>query len=236
MHPQIDFLRDELFRLAIESSPSGVLIVGAAGTIVIVNARLEWEFGYEHDELIGQQVEVLVPESLRALHEQYRSDYSNSGRDPADGCRRELVGRRKDGSTIPLEIGLNPILTSSGVYVLASVANISERLRVDREHRDAVARLIEFDQLVGELSTSFVNLPAERVDDAIRDALQRLTLALDLDRGTLFQAVEGLDDFVLTHWWQQEDQLPRFTGLRRSRVPVVAGKNSQRRTGVFCVD
>jgi len=202
-----DFLRDELFRLAIESSPSGVLIVGAAGTIVMVNARLEWELGYEHDELIGQPVEVLVPESLRSLHEQYRSDYSTLAQTRPMGVR-ELVGRRKDGSTIPLEIGLNPILTSSGVYVLASVANISERLRVDREHRDAVARLIEFDQLVGELSTSFVNLPAERVDDAIRDALQRLTLALDLDRGTLFQAVEGLDDFVLTHWWQQEDQPP----------------------------
>ena len=120
----------------------------------------------------------------------------------------ELFGRRKDGSTIPLEIGLNPIPTASGVYVLASVVNISERLRVDREHREAVARLIEFDQLVGELSTSFVNLPAERVDEAIRDALHRLTLALDLDRGTLFQAVEGLDDFVLTHWWQEEDQPP----------------------------
>src|SRR4029453_1507357 len=202
-----DFLRDELFRLAIESSPSGVLIVGAAGTIVMVNARLEWEFGYEHDELIGQPVEVLVPESLGSLHSQYRSDYSTLAKTRPMGGR-ELIGRRKDGSTIPLEIGLNPILTSLGVYVLASVANISERLRVDREHRDAVARLIEFDQLVGELSTSFVNLPAEHVDGAIRDALHRLTLALDLDRGTLFQAVEGLDDFVLTHWWQQEDQLP----------------------------
>ncbi len=201
------FLRDELFELAIESSPSGVIIVGPAGTIVKANARLEWEFGYEHDELVGRHVEALVPEWLRSVHAPSRSDhFTQAETQPMNGS--ELVGCRKDGSQIPVEIGLSPIDTASGVYVLASVVNINDRVRVDREHREAVARLIEFEQLVGELSTSFVNLPPERVDDAIRDALQRLTLALDLDRGTLFQAAEGLDDFVLTHYWQREDQPP----------------------------
>ena len=68
-------LSDDLFRLAIESLPNGVAIVASAGTIVMANARLESEFGYEHDELIGQHIEVLVPESLRSVHALARSDY-----------------------------------------------------------------------------------------------------------------------------------------------------------------
>ena len=62
----------------------------------------------------------------------------------------EVFGRRKDGSQIPVQIGLNAILTSSGVYMLASVVNISERIRVDDEHRHALEELVEFERLVGE--------------------------------------------------------------------------------------
>ena len=81
-------LSDDLFRLAIESSPNGVAIVAPAGSIVMANARLEWEFGYEHDELIGQHIEGLVPESLRSVHGTGPIRQFDSGRDPTDRCPR----------------------------------------------------------------------------------------------------------------------------------------------------
>ena len=194
-------LSDDLFRLAIESSPNGVAIVASAGTIVMANARLESEFGYEHDELIGQHIEVLVPESLRSIHALARSDYLTQAETRRMGVL-EVFGRRKDGSQIPVQIGLNAILTSSGVYALASVVNVSERIRVDDEHRRALEELVEFERLVGDIAARFVNLEPADVDDAIVDAQRRIVEALNLDRSSLFQpSDDASDDFVLTHNW-----------------------------------
>ena len=144
-------LNDDLFRLAIESSPNGVAIVAPAGSIVMANARLESEFGYEHDELIGHHIEVLVPESLRSVHALARSDYLTQAETRRIGVL-EVFGRRKDGSQIPVQVGLSAILTSSGVYTLASVVNVSERIRVDDEHRHALEELVAFERLVGDIA------------------------------------------------------------------------------------
>ena len=144
----------------------------------MANARLESEFGYEHDELIGQHIEVLVPESLRSVHALARSDYLTQAETRRMGVL-EVFGRRKDGSQIPVQIGLNAILTSSGVYALASVVNVSERIRVDDEHRRALEELVEFERLVGDIAARFVNLEPADVDDAIVDAQRRIVEALE---------------------------------------------------------
>ncbi len=120
---------DDLFKLAIESSPFGVLIAEPSGTIAFVNARLEQEFGYAHGELIGQQVEVLLPESFRASHVEFRSAYLREPGERPMGAGRELVARCRDGSTIPVEIGLNPIYMQK--------RRVRPRLR--REHQRAPA-------------------------------------------------------------------------------------------------
>jgi len=207
---------DNLFKLAVEASPSGVLVVGPRGTIELVNLALEQQFGYARGELIGQPVEVLLPEPLQSIHAALRSDYSSDPRTRPMGAGRELFGRRKDGSRIPVEISLNAMHTPAGLLVLASVVDISERRRLeDRDRRELNERL-EFERLFADISAAFVNLGAEHVDQAIIGAQRRIGEALDIDRSSVFQFSGGDDDFVLTHNWArlEEPAIPRRVSLR----------------------
>ncbi len=129
------------FKVAVESSPSGMIMVDRAGTIVLVNREIERMFGYSRDELLGRSVELLVPEQLRARHPSDRDAYFANPRSRAMGVNRNLSGVRKDGTEFPLEIGLNPIETDEGVFVLGSVVDTSAR-----KHEEAARRHLE-DQL-----------------------------------------------------------------------------------------
>jgi len=126
---------EEEFRVAVEASPNGMLMVDAAGLILMVNAQIERQFGYSREELLGTSVEILVPESLRAAHHAYRKEFYHKPEPRQMGAGRELFGVRKDGQLIPVEIGLSPIRTASGMRVLASVVDISDRKRVEEQLR-----------------------------------------------------------------------------------------------------
>src|SRR4029077_3937296 len=108
---------EELFRLAPEASPSGCVLVDAQGRIVLVNAHMEELFGYGRDELIGQKVELLVPERFVRAPAKLAS-FLTASHASAMGAGLELFGRRKNGSEFPVEIGLNPITTPRGTLVL----------------------------------------------------------------------------------------------------------------------
>jgi len=125
-------------RAAVESSPSGLLMTDAAGRIVLVNREIERLFGYPREELLGQSVEVIVPERFRAVHPGFRSSFQADPRVRAMGAGRDLYGRRKDGSEVPIEIGLTPVSTEEGLFVLASIVDISARRRADARFRAAV--------------------------------------------------------------------------------------------------
>jgi PAS domain S-box-containing protein len=116
----------EKFALAVEASPSGIVMVDASGTIVLVNAETERMFGYARDELVGQPIESLVPLGLRAAHLRDRSEFMARPQRRRMGVGRDLFGVRKDGSQFPVEVGLNPIATREGLLVLSSVVDISE--------------------------------------------------------------------------------------------------------------
>src|SRR5206468_466364 len=111
---------EDLFRLATEASPSGTLLMDSQGRIVLVNRHVEELFGYAHDELIGQVVDILVPERFAAHHPAHRADFLAVPETRAMGAGRELFARRKDGSEFPVEIGLSPITTPHGILVLAT--------------------------------------------------------------------------------------------------------------------
>ena len=124
------------FQLAIEALPSGVLVVDAEGKIVLLNRELERQFGYARDELVGQVVDLLVPETLREIREAFVQTP-----DPRPlGAGRQLVGRRKDGSQFTVEIGLTRVPTSNGLFVLASIVDISERRREHGAHGTEIGR------------------------------------------------------------------------------------------------
>jgi len=126
---------EEQLRLAIEAAPSGMILVDQQGQIILVNAQIEHQFGYSRHELLGQTVEVLVPESFRAAHVGDRQRFFSASSTRQMGKGRELFGRRKDGSEFPIEIGLNPVNAPEGIHVLASVIDITERKRLEQQLR-----------------------------------------------------------------------------------------------------
>jgi protein-histidine pros-kinase len=118
---------EERFRLVVESSPSGVILVDRTGKITLVNSQAERLFGYNRVELIGMQVDNLLPARLRDKHPVFRNTFNEKPQVRSMGEGRELFALRKDGSEFPVEIGLNPIESQDGDLVLASVIDITER-------------------------------------------------------------------------------------------------------------
>src|SRR5262245_11422712 len=104
-------------RAAIESVPSGILMIDAGGAIVFVNREVERLFGYSREELLGKTIDTLIPEQLRSRHAGYRRDFLADPRVRAMGAGRDLFGLRKDGTEVPVEIGLTPVVTDEGVFV-----------------------------------------------------------------------------------------------------------------------
>jgi PAS domain S-box-containing protein len=118
---------EERFRLAVESSPNGMVMVNIRGQIVLVNAECERMFGYSRDELVGRSIEMLVPERFRHEHGAHRASFTAKPERRLMGAGRDLFGMRKSGTEFPVEIGLNPITTPQGPLVLCSVVDITER-------------------------------------------------------------------------------------------------------------
>lgn len=131
-------LKEDFFRLAVDSSPSGIVVVDEQGTIMLANRQLEQQFGYGRDELLGQSIDRLVPGRFRASHAGDRGRYVKDASVRPMGKGRDLHGVRKDGTEFPVEIGLNPIRTGEGMVVLASVVDITERKRAEEQFRLAV--------------------------------------------------------------------------------------------------
>ena len=137
---------EEQFRLVVESSPNGIVMIDKSGTILLVNQQIEHLFGYGRAELIGQPVEMLVPQRMRSHHAGDREIFFAHSEARAMGKGRDLYGMRKNGQEFPLEIGLNPVRTRDGMRVLASVVDISERKRAEqtlRKERDFIDAVLE---------------------------------------------------------------------------------------------
>jgi PAS domain S-box-containing protein len=129
---------EERFRLVVEAAPSAMLMVGEDGLINLVNQQAEHLFGYEREQLLGQPVEMLVPERYRSRHPGHRQLFAQHPTTRSMGAGRDLYGLRKDGSEVPIEIGLNPIQTNEGAFVLASIIDITERKRAEERFRQVI--------------------------------------------------------------------------------------------------
>jgi diguanylate cyclase (GGDEF)-like protein/PAS domain S-box-containing protein len=125
------------FRATVESAPTAMVMTDAAGLILLVNAETEKLFGYQREELLGRQVEVLVPERYRTEHPHLRARFLDYPEARRMGAGRDLYGLRKDGSEFPVEIGLSPLETDEGAQVLAAIVDITERKRAEEELRIA---------------------------------------------------------------------------------------------------
>lgn len=118
---------DEQFRLVVEAAPYGILMVNPAGRITMVNPQCEVIFGFTQTELIGQSVDILLPPAYRDAHGRHLlAFFANPVRKQMGGLR-DLPGLQKNGSPVPVEIGLTPIQTAAGLHTLATVIDVSVR-------------------------------------------------------------------------------------------------------------
>src|SRR5271169_3479166 len=114
----------------LETLPDAIVAVDRDGTIIQINSQTQELFGYLRDELIGQKVEMLVPESYRSQHHRHREGYATEPKTRRMGADLDLYGRRRNGSEFPVEISLSPVSTETGAFVLSAIRDISNRKRI----------------------------------------------------------------------------------------------------------
>lgn len=183
-------LAEARFEAVVESAPMGMLLVDAGGRIALSNRQVEELFGYTRGELIGRPVELLVPDRFRHGHEGLRGEYQAAPSARMMAAAREVFGKRKDATEFPAEVGLNPVSTEEGGFVICSVVDLTERKRKDAEltrARDAVRSNEDLRQFASIAShdlqtplrniSGFVQLLQEdyggKLDDTANDYIDR---------------------------------------------------------------
>jgi PAS domain S-box-containing protein len=129
------------FRQAVESAPNAIVMVNKSGTIELVNSQTEISFGYSRTELIGQPIEILVPERFRNTHIAYRQAYLAAPVSRPMGVGRDLYGLRKDGTEFPVEIGLSIIDSKEETLILSTIVEITARKAAEQQIRQAQINL-----------------------------------------------------------------------------------------------
>lgn len=131
---------EERFRGLLEAAPDAMVIVDADGRIAIVNTQAEKLFGYERAALIGQPVEMLMPQRFRGDHRGHRAGYASDPRSRAMGSGLDLLGCRKDGTEFPIEISLSPIEVNGQAFVSSAIRDVTARKRMEGALRESEER------------------------------------------------------------------------------------------------
>jgi PAS domain S-box-containing protein len=143
------------FRALVDAAPDGLLVCDGNGTIVVVNSQAEKMFGYAHEELVKQTIEILIPEQARARHGHHIASFTAAPRLRPMGQNLELRGRRKDGTEFPIEISLSPINTDHGLLVIAGIRDVTERHTLELANKRANAYLVSAVDAVQDAFTLF---------------------------------------------------------------------------------
>ena len=174
----------------LEAVPDAVVVVNRQGVIIQANSQIETLFAYTHGELIGQKIEILVPERQRPEHDRHVEQFHSKPKIRRMGSGLDLYGRRRDGSEFPVEISLSPIATEDGTMVLSVIRDISDRKHIEEELRRASEEL------------------ERRKTRELRDSQNRLALIVDSSQ----DAIIGKNlDGIVTHWNKGAERIYGYT-------------------------
>lgn len=135
---------EERFRAAVDAAPNGMLMIDSKRKIILINQKIEEIFGYSRSELVGNTIEVVVPEDFRAPHPRFVESYLQKPAPRSMGIGRELFGRHKTGRLIPVEIGLQPVVANNETFVISSVVDITYRRNAEAEIKRKTEEIEEF--------------------------------------------------------------------------------------------
>jgi methyl-accepting chemotaxis protein len=159
-------MTEDQYRQVVEAAPIGFVAINREGIIQLVNSQVEKLFGYRREELLGQPVEILLPQRLRTNHPGHRTGFFADPRARMMGVGRDLAGVRKDGTEFPIEIGLNSIIASGRMFGLAAVADISERKQFESATRKLLDGIIENIQTLASSSEELTSVSQQMASSA----------------------------------------------------------------------
>jgi PAS domain S-box-containing protein len=199
-------LSSDLVRRVLDSAPDALIIIDSAGDIVFANQQVETLFGYETADLVGQKVEILLPERFRSRHIGHRQAYSRNLRVRPMGSGLDLFARRRDGSEFPVEISLSPAQDGERPLAVATIRDITDR----REIQNALREAREVADRANQAKSRFLATASHD----LRQPLQ----ALSLLNGTLRRVAK--DDFLAEALSQQEQAISAMSRLLNALLDI----------------
>ncbi len=194
------------FRNLLESAPDAMIIIDEKGKIAVVNAQSERMFGYRRDDMLGQQIEMLLPERLRKRHRGHRASFAVDPKVRPMGEGMELVARRGDGSEFPVEISLSPVTSDGRNFVSSVIRDVTERKRME----DEIVAARQQAERANKANSAFLA--------AASHDLRQPVQALSLLNGALRRTVK--DERALSMIESQQDSLTAMTNLLNSLLDI----------------
>lgn len=201
-----DDTSEAYFRNILESAPDAMIIIDHFGKITVVNGQAEKMFGYTRKQLLGEEVEMLLPEQFRDRHISHRAAYSADPRLRPMGSDFELMGRRADGSEFPVEISLSPFTSASGAFVSSVIRDVTSRKKMEHDLIDARQEA----ERANNANTAFLA--------AASHDLRQPVQAMSLLNGALRRTVS--DDLALEMIESMQGSLDAMTNLLNSLLDI----------------
>jgi protein-histidine pros-kinase len=202
----IDDSSEAYFRNVLESAPDAIVIIDHYGKISVVNAQAEQMFGYTREEMLGKEVEMLLPDDLQHRHISHRAAYSREPHLRPMGIGMDLSAKRKDGSTFPVEISLSPVTSATGTFVSSVIRDVTARKKLER---DMIAARADAER-ANKANSAFLA--------AASHDLRQPVQALSLLNGALRRTAK--DDLIVEMVESQQHSLDAMTNLLNSLLDI----------------